>query len=90
MFYTKNQTITINVMILQFYSAFQVIILRFFRKFLLNAPTEDQSSTTGKFASAAIADQPDLLNFLIGQAEAGEGKTDQLESSVGGEEPMGG
>ena len=60
MFYTKNQTITINVMILQFYSAFQVIILRFFGKFLLNAATEDQSSTTGKFASAASVDQPDL------------------------------
>ena len=43
-----------------FYSAFQVIILRFFGKFLLNAATEDQSSTTGKFASAASVDQPDL------------------------------
>ena len=87
MIYNVN-TITINVMNLLFYSAFQVIILRFFAKFLLNAATEDQSSTTGKFAFAAIADQPDLLSFLIGQSEAGEGKTDQLESSVGREGPM--
>ena len=54
-----------------FYSAFQVIILTFFGKFLLNAVTEDQSSTTGKFAFAAIVDQPDLLSFLIGLSEAG-------------------
>ena len=58
-------------MILLFYSAFQVIILRFFAKFLLNAATEDQSSTTGKFAPAAIVDQPGLISFLIGQSEAG-------------------
>ena len=88
MFYNVN-TITINVMNLLFYSAFQVIILRFFAKFLLNAATEDQSSTTGKFAFAATDDQPDPFSVLIGQSEAGWGKTDQLESSVGREGPMG-
>ena len=87
MFYNVN-TITINVINLLFYSAFQVIILRFFAKFLLNAATEDQSSTTGKFASAATVDQSEPFSFLIGQPEAGQGKTEQLESSVGGEEPM--
>ena len=77
-------------MILLLYSAFQVIILRFFAKFLLNAATEDQSSTTGKFACAANVDQPDQFSHLIGQSEAGWGKTDQLESSVGREGPIGG
>ena len=76
-------------MILLLYSAFQVIILRFFAKFLLNAATEDQSSTTGKFAFAANVDQPDPFSHMIGQSEAGWGKIDQPESSVGREGPIG-